>query len=67
MSFFGFDATLPRDHGHSANAPGFGHHDAFASLGGGAADDDAYVYRARTRGAMLMMCQGSISRRRTMA
>ncbi|KAF9739718.1 topoisomerase II-associated protein PAT1 [Paraphaeosphaeria minitans] len=41
MSFFGFDATLPRDKGHSTNAPGFGHHDAFASLGGGAADDDA--------------------------
>ncbi|KAL1597769.1 DNA topoisomerase 2-associated protein pat1 [Paraconiothyrium brasiliense] len=41
MSFFGFDTTLPRDKGHSTNAPGFGHHDAFASLGGGAADDDA--------------------------
>ena len=43
MSFFGFDPALPRDKGHSTNAPGFGHHDAFASLGGGAADDDAYV------------------------
>ncbi|KAF1966165.1 hypothetical protein BU23DRAFT_560490 [Bimuria novae-zelandiae CBS 107.79] len=41
MSFFGFDTTLPRDQGHSTNAPGFGHHDAFASLGRGAADDDA--------------------------
>ncbi|KAF1846655.1 topoisomerase II-associated protein PAT1 [Cucurbitaria berberidis CBS 394.84] len=41
MSFFGFDATLPRDSGHSRNAPGFGQHDAFAGLGGGAADDDA--------------------------
>ncbi|KAJ4301674.1 DNA topoisomerase 2-associated protein pat1 [Kalmusia sp. IMI 367209] len=41
MSFFGFDTTLPRDKGHSTNAPGFGHHDAFAGLGGGAADDDA--------------------------
>ena len=43
MSFFGFDTSLPRDRGHSANAPGFGQHDAFAGLGGGAADDDAYV------------------------
>jgi len=43
MSFFGFDATLPQDRGHSANAPGFGHHDAFAGLGVGAGDDDAYV------------------------
>lgn len=41
MSFFGFDTSLPRDKGHSSNAPGFGHHDAFASLGGGVADDDA--------------------------
>ncbi|KAF2032651.1 hypothetical protein EK21DRAFT_60199 [Setomelanomma holmii] len=41
MSFFGFDATLPRDRGHSSNAPGFGQHDAFAGLGsGGAGDDD---------------------------
>jgi DNA topoisomerase 2-associated protein PAT1 len=40
MSFFGFDTTLPRDQGHSSNAPGFGQHDAFAVLGGGAADDD---------------------------
>tara|TARA_R110002003_G_scaffold96_4_gene7392 strand:- start:25135 stop:25389 length:255 start_codon:yes stop_codon:yes gene_type:complete len=44
MSFFGFDATLPRDRGHSSNAPGFGQHDAFAGLGsGGAGDDDVYV------------------------
>lgn len=41
MSFFGFDTTLPRDGGHSRNAPGFGQHDAFAALGGGAADEDA--------------------------
>ncbi|KAJ4368262.1 DNA topoisomerase 2-associated protein pat1 [Neocucurbitaria cava] len=40
MSFFGFDTSLPRDTGHSRNAPGFGQHDAFAGLGGGAADDD---------------------------
>lgn len=43
MSFFGFDTNLPRDRGHQANAPGFGQHDAFAGLSGGAADDDAYV------------------------
>lgn len=41
MSFFGFDPTQPQGRGHSANAPGFGQHDAFAALGGGAADDDA--------------------------
>ncbi|KAF2265711.1 topoisomerase II-associated protein PAT1 [Lojkania enalia] len=41
MSFFGFDTTLPKDQGHSANAPGFGQvRDAFAGLGGGAQDDD---------------------------
>ncbi|CAN9121135.1 hypothetical protein AA0117_g6556 [Alternaria alternata] len=40
MSFFGFDTNLPRDRGHASNAPGFGQHDAFAALGGGAADDD---------------------------
>ncbi|EOA87040.1 uncharacterized protein SETTUDRAFT_163108 [Exserohilum turcica Et28A] len=40
MSFFGFDTSLPRDRGHSSNAPGFGQHDAFAALGGGAADDN---------------------------
>ncbi|CAI6275719.1 unnamed protein product [Periconia digitata] len=40
MSFFGFDTNLPRDKGHSTNAPGFGHHDAFAGLGGGV-DGDA--------------------------
>ncbi|KAF2734980.1 hypothetical protein EJ04DRAFT_543318 [Polyplosphaeria fusca] len=40
MSFFGFDATLPKDGGHAANAPGFGQTpDAFAGLGGGALDD----------------------------
>ncbi|CBX93824.1 hypothetical protein IAQ61_003706 [Plenodomus lingam] len=41
MSFFGFDTNLPRDRGHSANAPGFSQHDAFAALGEAAADDDA--------------------------
>lgn len=46
MSFFGFDTTLPRDQGHSTAAPGFGQHDAFAALGGGAADDDVYVHVA---------------------
>ncbi|KAF2279046.1 uncharacterized protein EI97DRAFT_456451 [Westerdykella ornata] len=41
MSFFGFDTTLPRDHSHSARAPGFGQPaDPFASLSGGAADDE---------------------------
>lgn len=40
MSFFGFDTSLPRDGRHSSQAPGFGQHDAFAALGGGAADDD---------------------------
>jgi DNA topoisomerase 2-associated protein PAT1 len=35
MSFFGFDATLPRDRGHQANAPGFAQpQDAFAGLSG---------------------------------
>lgn len=44
MSFFGFDTTLPRDQGHSGNAPGFGQpRDPFASLSGGAADDDMSV------------------------
>jgi len=33
MSFFGFDATLPRDRGHQSSAPGFGQpQDAFAGL-----------------------------------
>lgn len=41
MSFFGFDSTLPKDRGHSTNAPGFGQtRDAFAGLGGGALEDD---------------------------
>ncbi|KAF2473978.1 uncharacterized protein BDR25DRAFT_282143 [Lindgomyces ingoldianus] len=41
MSFFGFDAMLARDRGHSASAPGFGQTpDAFAGLGGGVAGDD---------------------------
>ncbi|KAF7579196.1 Topoisomerase II-associated protein PAT1 [Pyrenophora tritici-repentis] len=40
MSFFGFDTSLPRDHGHASNAPGFGQHDAFAALGGGAIEGD---------------------------
>ena len=42
MSFFGFDASLPRDRGHASNAPGFGQHDAFAALGGGAVEGDVY-------------------------
>ncbi|KAF2103513.1 hypothetical protein NA57DRAFT_53032 [Rhizodiscina lignyota] len=44
MSFFGFDATLPRDRGHQNNAPGFSQpHDAFAGLSGrgAGAEDDA--------------------------
>ena len=33
MSFFGFDAALPRDRSHNAKAPGFGPApDAFAGL-----------------------------------
>ncbi|KAF1936477.1 hypothetical protein EJ02DRAFT_438516 [Clathrospora elynae] len=40
MSFFAFNANLPRGQGHSANAPGFSQHDAFAGLGGGAGDAD---------------------------
>jgi hypothetical protein len=45
MSFFGFDATLPKDRGHSTNAPGFGQTpDAFAGLGAtGGGADDVYV------------------------
>lgn len=46
MSFFGFDATLPRDRGHPVTAPGFGQApDPFAGLAQGSAtnedDDDA--------------------------
>ncbi|KAF2020032.1 hypothetical protein BU24DRAFT_489875 [Aaosphaeria arxii CBS 175.79] len=41
MSFFGFDTTLPKDRGHSTNAPGFGQTpDAFAGFRGGALDED---------------------------
>ncbi|KAI9773983.1 MAG: hypothetical protein M1839_001934 [Geoglossum umbratile] len=41
MSFFGFDTTLPRDHGHPANAPGFGQApDPFAGISRGIEDDD---------------------------
>jgi Topoisomerase II-associated protein PAT1 len=41
MSFFGFDATLPRDRGHPANAPGFGQTpDPFAGVSRGLGDDD---------------------------
>lgn len=48
MSFFGFDATLPRDRGHPATGPGFKQaQDPFAGLSKGPAreeeDDDAYV------------------------
>ncbi len=49
MSFFGFDATLPRDGGHPTKAPGFGTApDPFASISRNRAleeddDDDAYV------------------------
>ncbi|EFQ86965.1 hypothetical protein PTT_17762 [Pyrenophora teres f. teres 0-1] len=40
MSFFGFDTSMPHDRGHASNAPGFGQHDAFAALGGGAVEGD---------------------------
>ncbi|KAF2873344.1 topoisomerase II-associated protein PAT1 [Massariosphaeria phaeospora] len=41
MSFFGFDANLPRDQSHRANAPGFSQTpDAFAGLGASVGDDD---------------------------
>jgi DNA topoisomerase 2-associated protein PAT1 len=49
MSFFGFDATLPRDGGHPTKAPGFGTApDPFASISRDREveendDDDAYV------------------------
>ena len=48
MSFFGFDPRIPQDHGHPAQAPGFGSApDPFASIsqsqGLGQEDDDAYV------------------------
>ena len=51
MSFFGFDATLPRDRGHPATAPGFGQApDPFVGLSRASAreedgddGDDAYV------------------------
>jgi DNA topoisomerase 2-associated protein PAT1 len=55
MSFFGFDAALPKDRGHSTNAPGFGQTpDAFAGLGAtGGGVDDVYVVLqgATTNGA----------------
>jgi hypothetical protein len=59
MSFFGFDASLPRDRGHSSNAPGFGQHDAFAALGGGAANGEVYV--AILYGAQLSLTQHAAS------
>ncbi|KAF2121556.1 topoisomerase II-associated protein PAT1 [Lophiotrema nucula] len=45
MSFFGFDATLPTERGHSSRAPGFGQTpDAFAGLGGASGGhDDEFV------------------------
>jgi DNA topoisomerase 2-associated protein PAT1 len=47
MSFFGFDTTLPKDRGHSTNAPGFGQApDPFAGLGRAAQGDDDDVYVA---------------------
>jgi DNA topoisomerase 2-associated protein PAT1 len=50
MAFFGFDTNLPRDHGHQANAPGFGQHDAFAGFSGGAADDDVIDFEETYHG-----------------
>lgn len=41
MSFFGFDATLPRDQSHNARAPGFGAApDPFAGLGRNNGEDE---------------------------
>lgn len=41
MSFFGFEATLPRDRGHNASAPGFTQAaDPFAGLSRPADDDE---------------------------
>jgi hypothetical protein len=72
MSFFGFDASLPRDRGHQTSAPGFGQHDAFAALSGGAAadDDDAYVgplCTLCTRAPACSLPPASTSKRRTTA
>lgn len=42
MSFFGFDATLPRDRGHNTSAPGFAQaSDPFARPSQDDEDDDA--------------------------
>lgn len=44
MSFFGFDATLPRDRAHQKSAPGFAaHEDAFAGLSGSGNADDGPI------------------------
>ncbi len=67
MSFFGFDTKLPRDGGHSTNAPGFSQHDAFAALGGGAADDDAYVFACRLLQLLLILLPASTLKKPTMA
>lgn len=67
MSFFGFDTSLPRDRGHQTNAPGFGQHDAFAGLSGGAADDDAYGAHCFLLDTITDHRPASTSRRRTMA
>lgn len=41
MSFFGFEATLPRDHGHPNNAPGFtAVSDPFASFSKNRPEED---------------------------
>jgi hypothetical protein len=67
MSFFGFDPSMPRDRGHSSNAPGFGQHDAFAALGGGAANADVYVVMFHTYSFLLTPHVASTSKRRTTA
>jgi len=44
MSFFGFDAAMPRDQAHPGRAPGFGAaKDVFAGLGQNDGDDDGEV------------------------
>jgi hypothetical protein len=67
MSFFGFDASLPRDRGHQTNAPGFGQHDAFAGFSGGAADDDVYVALLRPIDLCLPIYLASTSTTHTRA
>ena len=62
MSFFGFDATLPRDSGHPTKAPGFGSaHDPFASISQNRPleeddDDMAYVNATLLSLKLILTC-----------